>query len=162
MLAPHVTTHTTAGYTPAVTDFKGLTALARAQHIGGGVDRRGACKRCGGLGHRTNQCRNAPLAEAGGAAAAGGGAAAGEQGFPGSNMDLLDAEDEERLLLGSEEEGGLSDSGGERRGRSKQKRRSRSRSRSSSSSSGSSDSSAERRRKVSSSWLGWQLRYWSI
>jgi hypothetical protein len=140
---------TTAGYTPAVTDMKGLTALARAQHIGGGVDRRGACKRCGGLGHRTNQCRNVPLAEAGGAAGA------AEQGFPGSNMDLLDAEDEERLLLGSEGEGGLSDSGDERRGRSKQRRRSRSRS---SSSSGSSDSSSERRRKVRGS-LGWGGRH---
>jgi len=47
-----------AGYTPAVTDFEGLKALARAQRVGTNTERRGACKLCGGLGHRTNQCKN--------------------------------------------------------------------------------------------------------
>eukprot|EP00877_Chromochloris_zofingiensis_P014118 jgi/Chrzof1/8960/Cz03g31020.t1 len=45
-----------AGYQPAVTDYEGLKALARAQH--GTNANRGACKLCGGLGHLTKQCRN--------------------------------------------------------------------------------------------------------
>lgn len=46
-----------SGYSPSVTDYEGLVALARAQgNIGSG--NRGACKICGGLGHLTKRCRN--------------------------------------------------------------------------------------------------------
>eukprot|EP00798_Chlamydomonas_sp_ICE-L_P003138 gene3138-13151_t len=46
-----------SGYKPVVTDYQGLMNLARAQ---GGFSNatRGACKLCGGLGHRTKQCTN--------------------------------------------------------------------------------------------------------
>lgn len=40
-----------------VDDYKGLIDLARAQGALGGLNR-GACKKCGQLGHLTKQCRN--------------------------------------------------------------------------------------------------------
>lgn len=46
-----------AGYQPAVNNFEGLVALARAQGNLSGATR-GACKICGGLGHLTKQCKN--------------------------------------------------------------------------------------------------------
>ncbi|KAI8471685.1 MAG: hypothetical protein J3K34DRAFT_520365 [Monoraphidium minutum] len=51
-----------AGYQPAVTDYEGLKALAKA--AGGGTANRGACKVCGGLGHLTKRCRNTAAAAA--------------------------------------------------------------------------------------------------
>lgn len=51
-----------AGFQPAVKDFEGLKALAKA--AGGGTANRGACKVCGGLGHLTKQCRNLAAAAA--------------------------------------------------------------------------------------------------
>lgn len=38
-------------------DYKGLIDLARSQGALGGLNR-GACKKCGQLGHLTKQCRN--------------------------------------------------------------------------------------------------------
>lgn len=41
----------------AVDNYQGLLDLARAQGALGGLNR-GACKKCGQLGHLTKQCRN--------------------------------------------------------------------------------------------------------
>lgn len=46
-------------------NYESLLSLARSQGALGGQNR-GACKRCGQLGHLTKQCRN-PLAAADGA-----------------------------------------------------------------------------------------------
>mmetsp|Transcript_971 Transcript_971/g.1527 ORF Transcript_971/g.1527 Transcript_971/m.1527 type:complete len:221 (-) Transcript_971:559-1221(-) len=46
-----------SGYQPSVTDYQGLLTLAKAQgSLGEGS--RGACKLCGGIGHRDKQCTN--------------------------------------------------------------------------------------------------------
>jgi hypothetical protein len=93
----------TAGYTPAVTDFEGLKALARAQRVGTNTERRGACKLCGGLGHRTNQCKNFLNASGqGGEGAAADGPA---------NMALIPDDDEDGLLLSSDLDSDSSGSG---------------------------------------------------
>uniref|UniRef100_A0A7S3VN04 CCHC-type domain-containing protein n=2 Tax=Dunaliella tertiolecta TaxID=3047 RepID=A0A7S3VN04_DUNTE len=48
-----------AGYNAQVTDYQGLLDLAKTQgSFGTGEKVRGACKRCGGLGHMTRQCTN--------------------------------------------------------------------------------------------------------
>ncbi len=45
------------GFDSAVSSYEGLLSLARSQGAVGGQNR-GACKRCGQLGHLTKQCRN--------------------------------------------------------------------------------------------------------
>ena len=52
------------GFDSAVNNYESLLSLARSQGALGGQNR-GACKRCGQLGHLTKQCRN-PLAAADG------------------------------------------------------------------------------------------------
>lgn len=51
------------GFDSAVNNYESLLSLARSQGALGGQNR-GACKRCGGMGHLTKQCRNT-LAEDG-------------------------------------------------------------------------------------------------
>jgi hypothetical protein len=95
-----------------VRDFAGLKALARRQ---GGADtatNRGACRLCGGLGHLTKQCRNFLDSGIAGAAAGGAAGAAGAAaGADGDNRQLLTADDDEALLLGSDDSARSSDLG---------------------------------------------------
>jgi hypothetical protein len=95
-----------------VRDFAGLKALARRQGGADAATNRGACRLCGGLGHLTKQCRNfldsgTAGAAAGGAAGAAGAAAGGD----GDNRQLLTADDDEALLLGSDSDARSSDLG---------------------------------------------------
>jgi hypothetical protein len=78
-----------------VDDYKGLIDLARAQGALGGLNR-GACKKCGQLGHLTKQCRNqfsrffdgGPDAATTAAAAAAAGAPLPSRAFSANSPDL--------------------------------------------------------------------------
>jgi hypothetical protein len=110
---PHPVCARAGGYEPSVRDFAGLKALARRQG-GDAATNRGACRLCGGLGHLTKQCRNfldsgTAGAAAGSGAAGAAGAAAGGDG--GDNRQLLTADDDEALLLGSDDSARSSDLG---------------------------------------------------
>ncbi|KAK9842446.1 hypothetical protein WJX81_000563 [Elliptochloris bilobata] len=59
----------TGGFDSAVNNYESLLSLARSQGALGGQNR-GACKRCGQLGHLTKQCRNTLAATSDGAGAA--------------------------------------------------------------------------------------------
>ncbi|GBF99135.1 hypothetical protein Rsub_12027 [Raphidocelis subcapitata] len=116
-----------AGFQPAVTDYEGLKALAKA--AGGGTANRGACKVCGGLGHLTKQCRN--LAAAAAAAEGKADTLASRAAMP----LLTDADDADALQLLTS--GSDSGSGSDGDGRREKKRRRR-------------DDSRERRRSKKS------------
>ena len=104
-----------------MSSYEGLLSLARSQGAVGGQNR-GACKRCGQLGHLTKQCRNfINLAEA-------------EKSGPSVLAPVLppvaeggngDEESSDLSLSSSDSDSSSSDSGEERRRREKEKKRKR-------------------------------------